>query len=47
MKIAAEGGPKDARALALRYREQVYQTDEFGKVDERLANASDEYDEEE
>lgn len=47
VKIAAEGGPKDARALALRYREQVYQTDEFGKVDERLANASDEYDEEE
>ena len=47
VKTAAEGGPKDARALAFRYRERVYQTDEFGNVDERLANASDEYDEEE
>lgn len=44
---AAEGGEKDYAALIERYKNPVHKKDEFGQVDERLANGPDEYDAEE
>ena len=44
VKIAAEGGKKDYTILAERYKKTVHKMDEFGVVDERLANSSDVYD---